>query len=156
EDGGTRVALATAAPAAFGTRPLLRRARRSAHLWRTVLHADGACHRHLLFHLGGHRPVAVGRIRGNDLRPAVLPVVHGFGARAVAAGKPHRGRHAGRADAAKAALHRTRPAVARTHRRDADRPAHLGDAVLHDPDAAARHRLLRDRGGAVGGVAGAD
>src|SRR6185312_10189345 len=87
---------------------------------------------------------------------SLFPAVHGLGARTVARREPDGGRHAGRAHGAPAAVRGTRPALAETHRRDAVRPAHLGDAFLHDPDAAAWHPLLHVRGGADVPVAGVD
>ena len=77
-----------------------------------VLHAAGAGHRHLLFHLDGDRAVAVGGSRGADRRGAVRDPVLRLGAGAVAGRGPHRRGDAGRAHAAPSAVRQPRQAAA--------------------------------------------
>ena len=68
--------------------------------------------------------------RGPDHRRAVLPVVHRYGARAGARGRPHRRIDARHAHAAPAGASRARGRLVDAHRRDAEGPAHLGHAAL--------------------------
>ena len=108
-EGADRAAHAAARPpppTVPGSRPVLRRDRRAAHLCRAVLHAAVAGDRHLLLHLGGDRRVAVGGPGGADHRHSVRDPVLRLGARAVAGRRAHRRGDARRTHAAPAAVHR--------------------------------------------------
>ena len=104
-----RAAHAAAEAEAHGARPLLRRLLRSARLPEPGLHAAGARDRHLLLHVRGDGPVAVGRPRDPDHRHPVLPAVHRHHARARAGRRPHRRVAARHAHAAPARASRARP-----------------------------------------------